>query len=465
MSLIAYVCGLCEDSHHNKFYCSDCINSSLNTKKQAFTRVLQQKLQVEDLLKNKLQSLQNKSNSFLSHSSHQQQLTLLQQSILSEQQQLTEVKQVIKNQKLQLHDTTKAMAKSRAIMALMKDKKINKYFMEKQPKYSNYLGELNKAIVKLQKHHVETLLSNYVIKRVSGSSCSICSLTLPDDCEYIEYDNNNPENNETVAAALGYLVFVLQQISKYLDCYLPYQLTYFASNSFITYQANNDDKNHINNTKNSVNTNFIIKSFTSISSNTADTNINDHKYNLRMNSSASQNLEQFRRAIFLLAHNINYLALYTGVDMQQLKLFHLLPNTLLIIQAIQLNIKNRDIIANNRSSLIRPKADHTNYNNVPPAIANDNFIVNDTDDCQHISDENSFFNNAFYSKLSTAIDELFPHLHNNRHELVIPAVESNSRVAVAPINQSSSATSITPISYSIPDEEYDMIQVETAFEV
>jgi hypothetical protein len=330
--------------------------------------VTNQRNEIEPVLTTQLLSNQSFNNRKLHQQAKKQQLTVLQQLIIDEQKHLLQQKQQTKQLRVDVQKKKQEIQTYEKSMQSVKVNKFDPFYKEKRAKYGNYLSQLQSSITKRCQVLVEGLISLYIIKRVSDSECSICNITIKDDFELINYDNNI-ENNQSIAAALGYIVFVLLKIANYSNNYLPYPMIFHASHSTIYYHS----KSNHSNTSTTLNTGGSSNSVHSSDSNNIH-NTYENEYVLRLESNTIEDIEQFRRAIFLLSHNIISLCLQCGVSNEQLKTFHLLPNMLLLLQAVQLNLKDRDIeqFKQAKQAQLANNNNNTNYNNLLSPVTNNN---------------------------------------------------------------------------------------------
>jgi hypothetical protein len=82
---------------------------------------------------------------------------------------------------------------------------------------------------------IRYLVPIFSIQRISTNTCSILGLKLPDDSDdMIDRARQRADTyGEQMAAGLGYLVLVLQILSKYLSITLPYPVHFLGAHSLI----------------------------------------------------------------------------------------------------------------------------------------------------------------------------------------------------------------------------------------
>lgn len=83
---------------------------------------------------------------------------------------------------------------------------------------------------------IEILLEQcYRIRRVSSRSCSIVGCVLPDDCSDLHalVHSVQVDTAQSIVAALGYVVQVVDMIAVYMQVKLPYPLHFLGAESYI----------------------------------------------------------------------------------------------------------------------------------------------------------------------------------------------------------------------------------------
>lgn len=125
---------------------------------------------------------------------------------------------------------------------------------QQQMALPHLLQALKNTTRNYQKQLVKTLLEHfYSVKRVSRRSCSIVDCELPDDCYDLFSTIVTSRDAESMLAALGYVVAVVQLLSRrsavrrrrhrrlpltslvgYLNVPLPFPMRFFGSASSIT---------------------------------------------------------------------------------------------------------------------------------------------------------------------------------------------------------------------------------------
>lgn len=181
---------------------------------------------------------------------------------------------------------------------------------ELQDQHQKLLGSLhyeNKIVL-------EKILSIFPIKRLDQTHCTIMGIKLPDDCFDLDVRcAAGAFDNETVAAALGYLVHTMLCFSTQLELSLPHSMLSRGSRSEISFRTHQER--------------FLL----------CPTGAGGDAGGAQQADS-----DAFQRAITLLDENVQMLAVEAGRTKQSLKAYELLPTMLSAVEAVHLNLKMRE---------------------------------------------------------------------------------------------------------------------------
>ncbi len=162
------------------------------------------------------------------------------------------------------------------------------------------LKSLRTQLVTVQRDKVDRLLQCYPVRVKDRDHCTIVGLLLPDNTQFL-HQRITPENANRIAMALGYIVFVVCQIAKYLSVPLLHPMSFHGPQSYVVECGRSERK-------------------------------------LRL---AAREGNELRDALQLLDANIMELCHRSGISEEQLRRYKLLPNMLLLMQSIELRITLR----------------------------------------------------------------------------------------------------------------------------
>jgi hypothetical protein len=199
--------------------------------------------------------------------------------------------------------------------------------------YRHHCRELHNKLHLTRKQRIEHVLQLYPIRRKDEYRCSVNGLSLVDDTDRL----SSIDHVAHVSSVMGYIVMFMHIISQYTAVKLPYDMRYAGSNSYIS-----------------------------------DTYINGSKrYYLTYEHT---DYALFRKAVNMLGTNIQFLCMHHGVTNELRSTSYLIPNLLLLIQSIQLDLKSR---TSNNTTGTAINVSHTQLHGIAtPSLLPSPLIIN-----------------------------------------------------------------------------------------